>query len=106
MIDNNCPKKEYLKQCHKDKLAPHILPFKKLTEAEDENIRTGDYKYKLDDVHLTARMAPSIAKSLQNMPDLQELSLVNTILCEESFAIITNNINEEELTSLDLSQNE
>ena len=51
-------------------MAPHILPFKKLTEAEDENIRTGDYKYKLDDVHLTARMAPSIAKSLQNMPDL------------------------------------
>ena len=64
------PKTEYLKQCHKDKLMPHFLPFKKLTEAENENNKTGDFRYKLDDLHITTRIAPSISKSLQSMQSL------------------------------------
>ena len=92
-LDTQCPKTEYLKQCHKDKQVPRFLPFKKLTEAEDEDQKNDDFKYKLDDVHITTRIAPSIAKSIKSMPNLQELSLINTILCEESFNIILNSLN-------------
>ena len=44
---------EYLKQVHKDNLAPHFLPFKKLAEAQDEYDVSGNadfngFKYSLD----------------------------------------------------------
>ena len=101
---------EYLKQVHKDNLAPHFLPFKKLAEAQDEYEISGNadfngFKYSLDEFHINTRVAPSLAKSIRNIHNLQVLSLVNTMLNDESYITLIENT-PNTLISLNLSQNE
>ena len=100
---------EYLKQVHKDNLLPHFLPFKKLAEAqadfEDTGEVTSGFKYSLDEFHINIRVAPSLARSIKNIHNLQTLSLVNTMLNEESYMILINST-PKTLQSLDLSYNE
>ena len=100
---------EYLKQVHKDNLAPHFLPLKKLAQAQDEYDASGfdgqGFKYTLDDFTINTRVAPSLAKSIRNIHNLQVLSLVNTLLNDESYTMLIENT-PNSLVSLDLSQNE
>ena len=100
---------EYLKQVHKDHLLPHFLPFRKLAEAQQEfeesgNLQAG-FKYSLDEFHINPRVAPSIARSVSNIANLQTLSLVNTMLNEEAFSTLIEST-PRTLLDLDLSRNE
>lgn len=102
---------EYLKQVHKDGLAPHFLPFKKLAESqaqqnlEDSRDISQGFRYSLDEFHINTRVAPSLAKSVKNIHNLHSLSLVNTMLYDEAFNIIVDST-PKTLISLDISQNE
>ena len=91
---------------HKDNLAPHFLPFKKLAEAQDEYDVSGadhnGFKYSLDEFHINTRVAPSLAKSIRNIHNLQVLSMVNTMLNDESYMTLIENT-PKSLVSLDLS---
>ena len=62
-------------------------------------------KYMLDDFSLSARQAPSMSMSIRNIKNLSLLSLVNTMLTEESFKIIIENL-PTCLSGLNLSKNE
>lgn len=103
---------EYLKQVDKDKQLPLFVPFKNVANASDflkseqtPTSRTTGLKFVLDSFNITCEIAPSLAQSLKNVNRLQMLSLVDSMLCDQSFDIIVREI-PHSLISLDLSRNE
>ena len=70
-------------------------------EGAGGNLETG-FKYSLDGVSINPRVAPSFAKTMHGMTNLHTLSLVNTMLNQESFNIFMSNA-PKTLVELDLS---
>ena len=99
------PMIEYLKQVEKDRLLPHFMPFMNLEEATTEGRYSNGLKYSLKAFNVNMRVAPSIARALINLEQLQSMSLIDTNLSEESFMIIMK-ATPQKLTSLNLSENE
>ena len=82
------------------------MPFKKLQEATNQPMDGGQgLKYCLDQFSINVRNAPSIASAIMNLQQLHSMSLVNTMLNEESFMILLN-ATPKTLVSLNLSENE
>lgn len=87
------------------------MPFKKVVDASDckseescLHTRHG-LKFDLDSFNITLGLAPSIMQTLVNVKRLQMLSLVDSMLCDESFAIIARGI-PQSLLGLNISKNE
>ena len=85
------------------------MPFKKLQEATSQpaanGLNSGGIKYCLDQFSINTRIAPSIASAIMNLQQLQSMSLIDTMLSEESFMTILR-ATPKTLLSLNLSQNE
>ena len=86
-------------------MLPHFMPFKKLQEAASQltdGSNQGGLKYCLDQFSINTRVAPSIASAIMNLQQLQSMSLVDTMLGEESFMAILR-ATPKTLVSLNLS---
>lgn len=95
----------------KDKQLPLFVPFKNVGDASDyvreqtPTSRTTGLKFVIDSFNVTCDIAPSLAMSLKNVKRLQMLSLVDSMLCDQSFEIVARGV-PDSLISLDLSRNE
>jgi hypothetical protein len=96
------PVNAYLNQALTDNVAPRVMHFKR--ENATTHMTEGEAGFKLDDVNINQQILSSIIKSVQSMPGLIKLTLVNTLLMDSAADNLLYACNLE-LSELDLSKN-